>query len=350
MEQIFSKRLKSARQLSGLSLRELAGKIIPELSYQAVSNYEKGKRKPDSSVIVSLAEALDVPVDYFFRESKIKLDNIEFRKKAQLGKKNTDRIKYYSIDYLERYFEIEDILNLKKQFKNPLEKIIVKSREDIETAAIELRKKWELGIDPVHNIIEMLEGKCIKIIEIDFEKDFDGLSAAVHNTPVIVLNKNFDALRKRFTALHELAHLLLRFDSKIDQKQIEKACHQFAGAFLLPEKSLKNAFRPNRKNFSLRELIEIKEYYGISVQAIVFRLHNLGIIPDSALRKFFIMVNKMKQKKETGWGEYIGEESSSRFERLVLMAVSEEIISLSNAAQLLNRDIEEFRKGLMLIS
>lgn len=345
MENVFAKKLKSARLLSGLSLRKLAEKMSIDLSAQALNLYEKGERKPDSSIIIALSEALQVPIDYFFRDSNIKLGNVEFRKKSKLGKKDIQKIKEFVIDYLERYIEIERILNVRYEFTNPLEKIVINSIEDIETASQELRKNWEIGMNPVSNVIEMLEDKGVKIVEIDADQSFDGLATWVENFPVIVVNQNIDIVRKRFTVIHELAHLLLSFHENLNDKSIEKLCHNFAGAFLLPEASLKNFLGAKRSHISIQELIEIKEYFGISIQAVIYRLLNLNIISEATLKSFFIRLNKEKQRDEANFGKYVGEESSSRFGRLVLKAASEEIITFSKASQLMNQNLEEFRRG-----
>ena len=42
---------------------------------------------PDSSVLIALAEALGVGVDYFFSENRLAIEGINFRKRASLGKK-----------------------------------------------------------------------------------------------------------------------------------------------------------------------------------------------------------------------------------------------------------------------
>ncbi len=350
MNELFSKRLISARKLSGLSLRDLSDRMAVNISAQAISLYEKGKRNPDSPTVIALSEALRVPVDYFFRESKVRLGNVEFRKKSKLGQKTIDQIKEYAVDYLERYLEIESILNIANTFTFPLIRQIIENNDDIEKSAIELRNSWNLGLNPLPNIIEMLEERAVKVVEFEADSDFDGFSAWVDSIPLIVINKSLDSVRKRFTVLHELAHLLLQFDSSVTDRAIERFCHCFAGAFLIPEQSVINIVKGRRKNFSLEELIEIKEYYGISVQALVYRLFNLHYIPEHILNSFFINVRRNHQQDEKEWGRYPGEESGGRFERLVYMAVSEEIISLSKAAQLLNRDLESFRKGLRLIS
>jgi len=119
MENVFAKKLKSARLLSGLSLRKLAEKITIDLSAQALNLYEKGERKPDSSIIIALSEALQVPIDYFFRDSNIKLGNVEFRKKSKLGKKDIQQIKEFVIDYDEKMADnlIAGFEKLKKQIQ-----------------------------------------------------------------------------------------------------------------------------------------------------------------------------------------------------------------------------------------
>lgn len=345
MENIFAKRLKSARLLSGLSLRKLSDKLAIDISAQALSLYEKGKRKPDSSIIIALSEAMQVPVDYFFQDSNIVLENIEFRKKSKVGQKEIKQIKEFAIDYLERYIDIETMLNIQSKFTNSLEELIIGSTEDIERASQELRKAWDIGTNPVPNVIEMLEDKGVKIIEIDVGENFDGLSSWLSNLPIIVVNKRLEVVRKRFTVVHELAHLLLSFSESMENKTKENLCHNFAGAFLLPELPLKNYLGSNRKRISIQELVMIKEYFGISVSAIVYRAYSLNIIPKSFLKEFFIKLNKSKQRDEANIGRYIGEESSSRFERLVLQAASEEMITTSKAAQLMKKDLEEFRRG-----
>lgn len=85
-----------------------------------------------------------------------------------------------------------------------------------------------------------MEDKNIKVVDLRVNEDFDGLQTRVNGTiPVVVFNANKinKPDRIRFTLLHELAHLLLKFGD-ITERQKETLCHQFAGAMLLPEKLL----------------------------------------------------------------------------------------------------------------
>jgi len=213
---------------------------------------------------------------------------------------------------------------------------------DIEKVAIELRKAWNIGDAPIINLLDLLEDNGFKIIEIETTNDFDGLSAWISTIPVIVLNKNTDILRKRFTALHEVAHLLLQF-SETDS---EKLCHSFAGAVLIPEHIIKKELGNKRHSLAIKELIAIKETFGISVQALVMRVKAVEIINDNFVKQFFIHIRANHLQKEENLGNYSGAEHANRFNQLIYFAATEEIISLSKAAYLAGEDLSKFRTQL----
>jgi transcriptional regulator with XRE-family HTH domain len=98
----FGERLNSARKMAGMSMEALAQKAEAIVSKQAISKYEKGKINPSSEVLLALAKALDVKVDYFFRSATIAIAGIEFRKRSRLTKKEEERIKFQTIPCLCR--------------------------------------------------------------------------------------------------------------------------------------------------------------------------------------------------------------------------------------------------------
>lgn len=348
MENVFAIQLVAARKMAGLSLQELSDKMENMVTKQALNKYEQGKMNPDSNVLIQLAKALGVPVDYFFRTNKVQLHQIEFRKRVKLSKTEEEAIKQKTIDFLERYFELENLLNIKSVFKNPLKNNKIHNLDDIERVAEELRDKWELGRNPIPNVVEMLEDQGIKVFEIEAPESFDGMKAEVDGKPVVVINTTFDMVRKRFTALHELAHLILDFSAFENEKEVEKYCHSFAGAFLIPKKEFEDEFSKTRQHLSLEELIQIKEYYGISIQAIAARAKNLGILDEIAYRNFNIHFSMLGLKKKEP-GNYAGKEKAIRFRQLLYRAAAEEVISLSKAAALNNQSLSEFRKSFVVI-
>lgn len=345
----FGERLKSARKMSGFSMAALADKAGQAVTKQAISKYEKGLMNPGGDALIALSRALGVKSDYFLRAQKVSLGELEFRKKSRLGHKEEERIKYRTLDFLERYLEIEDILSDKAVFKNPFLNPHVRKPEDAEKAALEVRRKWKLGEAPISNLMELLEDKGIRIHEIETEEYFNGISAWVEDIPVIALRHQDDLLRKRFTISHELGHILLEIHEKNDRKAREKLCHIFAGAFLLPEKVIKAELGEKRSKIALWELKKIKGIYGISIQAIMARARYLEIISEHTYRNFCITVNTQGWKTEEP-GEYHGKEHANRFDQLVYRAAAEEIITFSRAAELLNLPLSEFRRAFQIVS
>lgn len=336
----FAERLKSARKMKGWSLQDLADNVSLSITKQALSKYEQNEMKPSGEVLIALSRALEVKPDYFMREP-IELGPVEFRKKTALSAKQIDSIKEKVKDHLERYLEVEHLLNIKTDFSNPLKDITITKVEDVEEAALDLIKDWNLGFDPIPNVIDMLEEHGVRVIEMDAPDAFDGLSTFVGDIPIVVINKNYTIERKRFTALHELAHLVLKIKKDADKERI---CHAFAGALLLPDDSLEKLIGEKRNNIASGELVSIKEQFGISVQAIMMRAQLKGIVDKNSAQRFWKTI--ATNKKEEGLGSFRGNEKSYRFEHLVFRLAAEEVVSMSKAANLAGLKLAQFRDQL----
>lgn len=350
MQHEFSERLVSARKMAGMSLEGLSQATGVLVSKQAINKYEKGKAMPGSEVLIALAKALGVRVDYFFRPAQVAIDGLSFRKKARLGAKEKDRITYQTLDFLQKYLEIERILSISHKADIPIVRKSIRTHDDIEQAATEIRCKWNLGEAPIPQLTELLEDHGFKIYEVDGDDNFSGLSGYAEGLeiPVIAVSKHGDCVRKRFTIAHELAHLLLDF-SDCGEKDHEKLCHAFAGALLLPEKIIREEFGGIRKRLTQWELKKLKGIYGISMQAIMARARTLGLIDDQSYRLFNIFVNKNGWRKEEP-GEYSGKEKANRFKQLVLHAAAEQVISYSKGAELLGLSLGDFERGVLIVS
>lgn len=346
MKEIFAERFKSARLMKGFSLQDLADALDNQLSRQALHRYEKGEVIPDSEKINLLSKALEVNPDYFFRSTNVELGEVAFRKLSKMPQKEAAVIKEITKEKLSRYLELEEILGLPNEFEDYLKDFeIVTEYEQVNRAAELLREKWSLGSGPIFNIVELLEDKNIKVVDLRVNDDFDGLQTRVNGTiPVVAYNANKinKPDRIRFTLLHELAHLLLKFGN-ITERQKETLCHQFAGAMLLPEKTLKAELGEHRNKLSINELGNIKKQYGISMQAVVMRAKDCGIINDHYTKQFFFLIRQLNWKVDEPV-EYHGVEESNRFEQLLFRALIEDQISMSKAASLSNQSLAEFKK------
>jgi len=148
--------------------------------------------------------------------------------------------------------------------------------------------------------------------------------------------------RKRFTALHELAHLMLPFAEALNNKEREGLCHRFAAAMLIPRETFLRVFGEKRSNISIAELIPLREEYGISIQALMRRAFDLEVVSAHVYRRFCMQISP--NRTEEGLGCYTGKEHSDRFEQLVYRSAAEEVISLSKAANLFNMKLGAFRE------
>ena len=347
---IFAERFKSARLMNGFSLQDLADELGGNLSRQALHRYEKGEVIPDAEKIQMLSKALKVSPDYFFRTTKIELSEIEYRKLSKMPQKEVSIINETTKEYLSRYLELEEILGLSNEFENPLKDFpVIKDSMQVSKAAERIRSEWDLGTGPIFNVVELLEDHKIKVVKLNVAEDFDGLQTFVKynndiELPVVAYNerKANKPDRIRFTLLHELAHLLLKFED-ITARQRETLCHQFAGAMLLPEKTLKAELGNHRSKLSINELGNIKKQYGISMQAIAMRAKDCRITNEHYTKQFFFLFRQMNWKVDEPF-EYEGVEKSNRFEQLLFRALIEEQVSISKAASLTNKSVAEFKK------
>lgn len=343
---LFGRRLAQGRRMRALSLRGLAERMHGAVSYNALHKYEQGEMMPDSTVLIAVAEALDLDLDFFFRPFTAELGEINFRKRSGLGAKEEVAIRARAVDYFERHLEIEAVLGLKETLQTSLAGKSVCSADEVEAAADRLRTDWKLGEDAIPSVIEMLESRGLPVVEVDAPKAFDGFSGWADGRPLIVVGRwlDSDLARKRFTLLHELAHLLLKF--KVKGRECEHFCHRFAGAMLIPRSVFVRELGGHRTRIAIQELLDMKARYGLSLAAIMRRASDLGLVGEADYRQFCVFY-KIKGWHKQEPGGFVGSESSSRFEQLVLHAAAEDHISASKGASLLNTTLEEFRDKVL---
>jgi len=352
MENVFGNKLVSARKMAGMSLQDLETKLEKVVSRQALHKYEQGKMKPDSQVLIALSNVLNVPVDYFYSipTVHVELKNISYRRySSKISKTEQLSVEEKAKETCERYLELEHLINPNEKPEYFTYDKIIENADDAENAAKELREVWSLGYDPIPDVVEMLEDKGYKVIELDAPDGFDGMKADVDGKKLIVLKKSKkegeDVVRKRFTALHELAHHSLKFSKKLSNKEEENLCHTFACAVLYPADMAKKELSKDRFHFYQNELMLIKERWGISFPAVFSRALHLGVITSFIYRRFNVGYRERKLHLNEP-GKFMSKEKPVRLERLIYLGLSKEIISVNEAAFFAGKTVGEFRKQL----
>ena len=344
-------RLKLARSAAGLSLRALEGRIGGRVTAQAIGKYERNESMPGSGVLIALAKALGVSVEYLTSDQDIALEAVEFRKKSIARRREETIVQARVIDLLERYVSVEQLLSLPSvEWDKPREAPypVVGDLSEVEQAAISLRSHWDLGRKPILSMVELLEECGVKVLALELT-DIGGLTAYARRggrnvDAVILVNRKDSGERQRFTLTHELGHLVLTVDDKVDS---EKAAHRFAGAFLMPADAVRTEIGRRRTSIGWSELFNLKRVFGVSVQAIVYRCRDLGIINDALYTRLFRDISRF------GWRtrpypepQPIEPERPSRFERLCSRALAENVISEAKGAELLGVSVCDLRERM----
>ncbi len=335
------KNLKRVRLLKKLSLKN-AGELL-NMSATAVSKYEKGEIEPNSQKLIEFANAYGVKVLDLLKQYKApEMKFNAFRKKQRLKGQNLELLKEIIQNKVSDYLEVIklDELNLQDM---KIKKYDCNTYDDAEKAAEKFRDDYNLSINqPISDLISILENLGIIIIQIDNPdnrfSDFDGLSEIVDDIPIIVLLKDSDGARQRFTIAHELGHLVLNIlDNNLNE---EKLCNKFAGALLMPKVAVINEFGEFRHSISYYELKVFKLEYKVSMSAIVYRLKELNIISEYLFRKINISFSSMGIRKQEP--DLIDAENSYQFNRLVHKLEVDNIISLNKACELLGMSIVDY--------
>ena len=343
---MFSERLKLARKRSGLSLRDLSDLLDSSVSAQSIGKYERGEMKPSSGVALKLAKTLNVSMSYLLSPSEARLDSVEFRKSSKSKARERLMVEAAVLDQVDRYLSIEEILDIGcHEWKKPSDAPYkIRSLEEAEEVASDVRAQWNLGGDAIPNMTELLEEKGVKVLKVDIPLSVDGISCEVarpdkEKVPVIVGAKSKSFERRRFTLAHELGHMVLKVPSEMDE---EKACNRFASALLMPRDALLMEIGERRKAFGYEEIIQVKKIFGVSAASLVMRMNSLDVISDASMSKIFKGIGFTWRKKEPSPLDL--EEEPKRFERLVYRALAEDMISLPKAAELLGRKTSDIQR------
>ena len=354
---MLGERLRRFRVARAMSLNDLEAALNGLVKSQTLSKYEHGKLQPTAATLNQIASVLGVKSAQLWGEPPCHIEWIAFRKRARLGKREQERVQSFVAEEFEKRVQLQEQIYEENTIELPVLKATVRNLDDAEEAAISLRDTLKLGIDPIANLIDVLEDHYIHIIEIEADEAFDGISALARNSDekplaaAIATRSGVPGDRQRLNIAHELGHLILKLCADVDE---EKAAFRFGAAFLAPAEQLRRDVGEKRSNIQMMELLYLKRRYGMSVQAMLFRLRDLEIITNAYYKRWCININKAGWKKREPIE--IPPEKPERFRQQVHRALSEELITKTEAEQLLdhaakpsaNRSLSERRQFLKL--
>ncbi len=342
-------RLRQLRLARGFSLDELVAAMGGVVTKQALSKYERDQSRPSQGVLRSLAKALEIGVTRLIEADPIEVQICAYRKKARLGKKEMARIENFTAISLQDRIRLEDALGTVEGSVLAAGGFTVKEVADAEQAAEKVRTNWALGEDPIACVIDTLEENRIHVVEVEASDAFDGISAVARGrrnrmlAAAVVIRKGVPGERQRLDLTHELGHILLDVADGVDE---EKAAFRFGAAMLAPASAVLREVGTRRRYVDLQELLLLKRRYGMSVQALLYRLRDLDIITAAQYKKACIDINRLGWRREEPMK--LPAERPTWLRQNVLRAVSEGAMSTREGEQILGESMDK-KPSLSLI-
>jgi Zn-dependent peptidase ImmA (M78 family)/transcriptional regulator with XRE-family HTH domain len=346
-------RLAQARQARGLNGTELADLL--GISSQSVSQYEHGKQSPSPEMLTLISDKLNMPLSYFTRGiAHIEGNAIFWRGKTTATRAARDRAEIRLIwlkeiiDYLAEFFEFPTLDLPKIELPQDFREV---DTDFLEAAAAALRSHWGLDEGPMPDLLLEMEnnGIIVSRINVGAEK-LDAFSqwSSIYQIPFVVLGRDkASAVRQRFDAAHEIAHLLLhksidpkRLNTAADYKILEDQAHYFASALLLPAEQ----FTDDLWTSTLDAMLSLKERWRVSVAAMIKRCEALNLINDENTRRLWINYNRRGWRKAEPFDGKLEKERPRLLRRSFNQLLGEggqTVTQILSALPLSPKDIEE---------
>lgn len=328
--------LRKARALLQLAPEDVASEL--NVTQRDIIDWEEDRSQPGLKQLEKLAELYSRGMDYFLKETPPPPYEIEFRGRPGQSMKDLPKqakIVLARFDELCRTaLEVQGLLNRKREITLP------RFDESVhpKTVAKDLRRRFSADDKPLSNLRERLESEGLRIFELVVPDDaFSGFSFW-HSEygPCILLNASELPGRRNFTLAHELAHLLYGHEATLCyiplklsevRDDIEFKTTQFAVELLLPEIGVKEDFQ--RRELSItpseQELGQMAGKWGVSIQALGYRLETLGLIvrgyTDTLFElrpKFFRRPRAPKWKRQLG--KHLVEETFEAYDKGLISA------------------------------
>ena len=281
-------RLKIAREASGFTLAEASRKLNFK-HYQILSSIEKATRNVSASELIAMASLYGRPLDYFF-DTDIPNDPIPLWRRMDNSDIKKEQRQF--LGFLENYTNLENLLSLKRPWKEIITNL---DRDDFsesgfaaaEKLASDIHRRLDLGSRPSCNLLNILENNLrFKIIHLSLR---DGVSGASIMNDIlgvgILVNSNDAPWRRNFDLAHELFHIITwkifssaEIGDGSHKTKPEQYADSFAASLLLPKEHFLEALKEIvvTQELKLVDIIELAKEFGVSSDAILWRLVNLG--------------------------------------------------------------------------
>ncbi|NGX61265.1 MAG: hypothetical protein K940chlam9_00748 [Chlamydiae bacterium] len=402
--QILGKKIKLLRKKSGLTQDEVEKAVA--LPQKALTHIESGARKVSTLELAKLSKLFHVPIAGFFFQEMQEEDVLVALHRIAPGLESDPKIHDQVAKYVQVCREgafLKDVLGISRQksirtYSSPIPKNVQEAQRQGEEVAREERRSFELGDAPIYDIADLLSSQGIWTAQTLLPNEMSGLF--LHHSSLgmaIIINAAHVYVRQCFSYAHEYAHALFDANHTVSISNAENAkdlievrANAFASAFLMPEQGIASLLRSMGKgeggrresviyDVSTERAIEnqhrqvarfqkitaqtvawITYHFGVSYQATVYRLQNLGyfnakariaLLKDEFKGREFLRILSLQDKEPPNKQAYQNRELKAQVAALAIEAFQREDISrgrlldLSELLELPGNELLKFAEG-----
>ncbi|MDA8450458.1 XRE family transcriptional regulator [Acidovorax sp. NCPPB 3859] len=361
-------RLRLARESKGITQKEAADVI--SVARTTLVAIEQGQRRLRIDELQRLAKLYGWSVNALLRREAVHIDLIpRFRK--VVGAEDIAAIQATELlaNLARAEVELENLLGVKRSRSYPPERPILPGdvRMQAEQDAQELRQRLGLGFAPITDIVTLLELELgIRV----YVRRFDGMVSGVfaHDEALgafILLNANHPRERRNQTGGHELGHFIsvrngadVLHTNEPENSREERYANAFGRAFLTPGGAVRQKFQEvtaGSTHLTRRHIIVMAHFFGVSREAMVRRLEELGLTKKGTWEWFGANGGITDEQAAQVLGDLRSPDrykleadkpTSIRLNLLAAEAYRRELLSEGQLAKLLHLDRVELREML----
>lgn len=324
-------RLVLARERRGTTQRELSEAV--GVHVRSIKGYELGDFPPSRDVLDRIAECLGFPAAFFEAApvEAISMAAASFRAltRASAGRRNravaagTIALDFHA--YLSERFDL------------PKPNVPDLRHATPENAAEYVRRAWGLGQKPIPHMVHLLERQGVRVFSLSEDcVVIDAFATWRDGVPFVFLNTQKTPERSVFDAAHELGHLVLHQHGVPQGQKAEQEADTFASHLLMPEHAIR-ASAP--RHATVATIAGMKKSWRVSVAALGYRLHALGLMSEWQYRHFNIELASRGRANEPS---PLSREKSAILSK-TLAALAEEGVTLRDVARELCVPVAELR-------
>ena len=288
-------RLRTAREARGITQAKAADHV--GMTRTTLIAIEQGKRRIRSAELSQIARLYGTSANALLREEAVHV-NLLPRFRGFSGKARQPTVEAARIlnDLVRAEVELENLLGVERTRNYPPERPLLPGdvRIQAENDAIELRQRLGLGSAPVRDLVSLLELELgVRVYVRPLDSSISGLFA--YDDLVggcMLLNAKHSPARRIFSAAHELGHFVssrrkpdVFGPEGFAVSREERYANSFAKAFLTPMRTVTDLHREITAGadfLSRRHVILLSHRFGVSREAMVRRLEEIGLVKGGA--------------------------------------------------------------------